>query len=92
MSAKSQGLDSLTEEDILLENSQRSLLLYSIDQQDQQGRPLLIELVGQWDCTKLCRSLFMHCIDIFTLSLIKVYVTLLTRYYVPLVIFLQMMV
>ena len=44
----------ISDEDLLLESSQRPLLLYGIGSRDRRGRPMLIELVGQWDCQNLC--------------------------------------
>eukprot|EP01043_Picozoa_sp_COSAG02_P014912 COSAG02_NODE_622_length_19435_cov_3.242398_17_plen_90_part_00 len=46
---------ALNFQDIALETSLRSLLLYDMTQRDKSGRPILIELVGQWNCDKLAQ-------------------------------------
>ena len=42
----------LSVDDLALETSLRPLLLYDIGR-DQRGRPMLIELVGRWDCERI---------------------------------------
>lgn len=44
---------ALSFEDLALEISLRPLLLYDMVLRDKSGRPMLIELVGRWDCEKI---------------------------------------
>ena len=55
LSAARDGGDAaaLSAEDLALEASLRPLLLYDITQRDKNGRPVMMELVGRWDCDKI---------------------------------------
>ena len=46
---------ALSFEDLSLEISLRPLLLYDMALRDKGGRPMMIELVGRWDCEKIAR-------------------------------------